>query len=84
MAAVWRNAFISGAASGMGRRLAEKLLERGTDIAVFDLATDEEPRADLLRRAQARGAKCTFHTVDIRDAAALATSVPPVTRSALS
>ncbi len=63
----WRVAYVSGGASGIGRRLTELLLGQGVDVAVLDLAVGEKVRTEFTSLAQRRPATVSFHEVDIRD-----------------
>jgi NAD(P)-dependent dehydrogenase (short-subunit alcohol dehydrogenase family) len=68
-------AFITGGGSGIGLRLAQKLLERGTSLAIFDLAVRGEVRQELEKLAEGTGARCSFHEADLRDAPGIASAV---------
>jgi NAD(P)-dependent dehydrogenase (short-subunit alcohol dehydrogenase family) len=69
----WRRAFVTGAGSGIGLRLAEKLLERGASVAAFDLALRGEVRERLAKLAD--GTRASFHEVDVRHREALERAV---------
>jgi NAD(P)-dependent dehydrogenase (short-subunit alcohol dehydrogenase family) len=71
--AQWQSAFISGGNSGIGLHLAQLLLRQGTNLALFDLQFSDQVKAELSARAGT--ANVSFHTVDVRDADALATAV---------
>ena len=67
----WTTAFITGAGSGIGRRLAEMLAQRGLRLALFDQRFSDEAR-DTFRRA-CPGA--VLYEVDVRDADGVETAV---------
>lgn len=67
----WTVAFVSGAGSGIGLRLAELLAQRGTRLTLFDLQFSDEARGRLTRLAPGT----LFQRVDVRDASALEASV---------
>jgi 3-dehydrosphinganine reductase len=71
MPAQWQTAFVTGAGSGIGLRLAEMLAQRGLRLAVFDLRLGDEAR----RRLGHAATSVVFHEVDVRDAAALESAV---------
>jgi len=72
----WETAFVTGGGSGIGRRLAEMLLDRGTRVAIFDLRIADGVRAALRGRSAAHGGSaCSFHEVDIRDRQALGKAI---------
>ncbi|HET9718565.1 MAG TPA: SDR family NAD(P)-dependent oxidoreductase [Solirubrobacteraceae bacterium] len=58
--------FVTGAANGIGRRLAELALEGGADVAAFDLS--EEGLPDLAAVAERHARRLHTQTVDVRDA----------------
>jgi 3-dehydrosphinganine reductase len=71
MPAQWQSAFITGAGSGIGLRLAETLAQKGVRLAVFDLHVGDEVR----RRLGSLAPAAVFHEVDVRDAAGLESAV---------
>lgn len=64
-------AIITGAGSGIGKRLAELLLERGESVVALDVAFSDEARADL----EACRGKVHFETVDVREGDAVSAAV---------
>jgi NAD(P)-dependent dehydrogenase (short-subunit alcohol dehydrogenase family) len=68
---VWKVAYLTGAGSGIGLRLAEMLAQRNVRVAVFDLKISDEVRQRLSRTAPGS----VFHEVDVRDAAGLEAAV---------
>ncbi len=62
-------AAITGAASGIGRALAEELARRGAHLALSDV--DEEGLAETVARCEGRGTKVTSERVDVADAEAV-------------
>lgn len=62
-------AAITGAASGMGRALAEEMARRGCHVALSDV--DEAGLAETALRAKRRGVDVTTATVDVADRAAV-------------
>ncbi len=71
----WKSAFVTGGGSGIGLRLAERLLERGASVAVFDLALRSEVRERLCKLGERSEAACSFHEVDVCDAVGVAAAV---------
>jgi hypothetical protein len=67
----WRVAFITGSGSGIGLRLAERLIEQRAKVAIFDRKLRSEVREALGKRASERGTAACFHEVDVRNAEAL-------------
>jgi 3-dehydrosphinganine reductase len=69
--------FVTGAANGIGRRLAELALEAGADVAAFDLSEEGLPNLRALAGRHAR----RIHTqaVDARDADRLSAAVNEAT-----
>jgi short-subunit dehydrogenase len=60
-------AVVTGAASGIGRALAEDLARRGADLALVDVST---ARLDeTAQRVAASGRRVTTHVADVADAA---------------
>ncbi len=55
--------------------LAERLLERGARVAVFDLALRSEVRDRLGKLAERWNAACGFYEVDVRDAGGIFSAV---------
>lgn len=67
----WTTAFVTGGGSGIGLRLCEMLAGRKLRLAIFDLRLSDEVR----RRLTGSGTRCSFHAVDVRDAASLDAAV---------
>ncbi len=68
-----KNIVVTGAASGIGRAVAERLAEEGAAVAIFDLNKDgAEKAAASIRQA---GLKAAAHGVDITDYAGVAAAV---------
>jgi NAD(P)-dependent dehydrogenase (short-subunit alcohol dehydrogenase family) len=64
-------ALVTGAGSGIGKRLAELLLARGDDVIALDIAFPDDARAAL----ESAGARVHFEQVDIRDGDAVKAAV---------
>ncbi|CAN5867806.1 hypothetical protein BH23ACT2_BH23ACT2_23140 [soil metagenome] len=62
-------AAITGAASGIGRALAEELARRGAHLAVSDV--DEVGLAETVTRCEGRGVKVTAEHLDVADRGAV-------------
>jgi NAD(P)-dependent dehydrogenase (short-subunit alcohol dehydrogenase family) len=58
-------AVVTGAASGIGRALAEVLARRGCSLALADV--DAAGLADTARRVEAAGRRASSHVVDVAD-----------------
>lgn len=58
-------AVVTGAASGIGRALAEVLARRGCSLALADI--DEAGLAETARRVEAAGRRASAHVVDVAD-----------------
>jgi NAD(P)-dependent dehydrogenase (short-subunit alcohol dehydrogenase family) len=58
-------AVVTGAASGIGRALAEVLARRGCSLALADL--DEAGLAETARRVESAGRRASVHVVDVAD-----------------
>jgi len=56
---------VTGAASGIGRALAEELARRGAHVALGDV--DEDGLAETAMRCEGRGVKVTTQRVDVAD-----------------
>jgi 3-oxoacyl-[acyl-carrier protein] reductase len=54
---------VTGASQGIGRTIAEFLAEKGSDIAVFDVADGSE----TVRTVEAKGARAAFFHTDVSD-----------------
>ncbi|WP_315813826.1 SDR family oxidoreductase [Bradyrhizobium sp. SZCCHNR2028] len=63
------SAAVTGAASGIGRALAQELAARGCDLALAD--RDEAGLASLAAELAASGRKVTTHRLDVSDVAAV-------------
>jgi NAD(P)-dependent dehydrogenase (short-subunit alcohol dehydrogenase family) len=68
-------AFVTGAGSGIGQRIAIGLAEAGADVALFDLAAAEAGLADTAGRIQALGRRALPLTGDVTKAADLSAAV---------
>ena len=64
-----RVAAITGAASGIGRALANELAQRGAHLALSDI--DDAGLAETVAQCEGRGVKITSHHVDVSDRAAV-------------
>jgi NAD(P)-dependent dehydrogenase (short-subunit alcohol dehydrogenase family) len=65
----WQTAFITGGASGIGRRIAGMLLARGCSVAVFDRSESDEARFELEQIAgRSAGCRVLFLQADVCDA----------------
>ncbi|WP_316166783.1 MULTISPECIES: SDR family NAD(P)-dependent oxidoreductase [unclassified Bradyrhizobium] len=73
------SAAVTGAASGIGRALAQELAGRGCDLALAD--RDEAGLASLAAELTASGRKVTTHRLDVSDVAAVAQFAVDATRA---
>jgi NAD(P)-dependent dehydrogenase (short-subunit alcohol dehydrogenase family) len=65
----WNSAFITGGGSGIGRRIAEMLLEEGTSVAVIDRCVEDKAQTALMAiAARTPGTRCEFLQADVTDA----------------
>lgn len=64
-----RVAAVTGAGSGIGRALAEALVDRGAHVALSDV--DAVALAETVGRCGGRGVKVTSHVVDVADRGAV-------------
>ncbi len=72
----WRIAYITGAGSGIGRRLAELLMQEGVSVAAFDRNADELVQQQLAAFAERQaGVRCIYLQADVTDSARLADQV---------
>lgn len=71
-------AFVTGAGSGIGQRIAVGLAEAGADVACFDLPASEAGLTDTTGRIRALGRRSLTLTGDVTRAADLATAVDAV------
>ncbi|MFE0756118.1 SDR family oxidoreductase [Inquilinus sp. NPDC058860] len=71
-------AFVTGAGSGIGQRIAVGLAEAGADVALFDLSASEAGLADTTGRIRALGRRALTLTGDVTRAADLAAAVDAV------
>ncbi|MGJ5051704.1 SDR family NAD(P)-dependent oxidoreductase [Bradyrhizobium oligotrophicum] len=72
-------AAVTGAASGIGRALAQELAARGCDLALAD--PDEAGLASLAAELTASGRKVTTHRLDVSDVAAVTQFAEDATRA---
>ncbi|MGO4723696.1 MULTISPECIES: SDR family oxidoreductase [unclassified Inquilinus] len=68
-------AFVTGAGSGIGQRIAVGLAEAGADVALFDLAAAGAGLADTAGRIRALGRRALVLTGDVTKAADLSAAV---------
>ncbi|MGJ5129634.1 SDR family NAD(P)-dependent oxidoreductase [Bradyrhizobium oligotrophicum] len=73
------SAAVTGAASGIGRALAQELAARGCDLALAD--RDETGLASLAAELTASGRKVTTHRLDVSDVAAVTQFAVDATRA---
>lgn len=73
----WQNAFVTGAGSGIGLRLAEMLAAHNVRLALFDLRFSDQVREHLARLAPGS----VLFEADVRDATALEAAVRSATAS---
>ncbi|WP_315795677.1 SDR family oxidoreductase [Bradyrhizobium sp. SZCCHNRI3043] len=73
------SAAVTGAASGIGRALAQELAGRGCDLALAD--RDEAGLASLAAELAASGRKVTTHRLDVSDVAAVIQFAEDATRA---
>jgi NAD(P)-dependent dehydrogenase (short-subunit alcohol dehydrogenase family) len=71
-------AFVTGAGSGIGQRIAVGLAEAGADVALFDLAASETGLADTAGRIRALGRRALTLAGDVTKAADLAKAMDAV------
>ncbi|WP_394160365.1 SDR family NAD(P)-dependent oxidoreductase [Galactobacter valiniphilus] len=66
-------AIVTGAARGIGRAVAERLMDGGADVAVVDLQGSSAAADELNERARNRGlpGRAIGHDVDVRDEVAV-------------
>lgn len=69
----WRNALITGAASGIGRCFAETLGSRGTACGLIDISADG--LKETAARLEAKGARAETRVADVSDSATIATAI---------
>jgi NAD(P)-dependent dehydrogenase (short-subunit alcohol dehydrogenase family) len=69
-------AIVTGGASGLGLTIAEALVARGSNVAIFDIQRDKL-HAEVAR-LRADGAKISGHVVDVSDRAQVRTAVDEV------
>ena len=70
-----RSVFVTGAASGIGARVALGLAEAGADVSCVDLAASHDGAADTASRIEALGRRAVVIDTDVTDADALDAAV---------
>lgn len=63
-------AIVTGANRGIGRAIAERMLDNGADVHIIDI--DDSHRSEIHSFAQARGRRCSFSLADVTDDVAMA------------
>ncbi len=71
----WATAFVTGAGSGIGRRLATMLAAEGADLAVFDRALPDEALAEMRAARRRPRQRVVDRVVDVTDAVATSVAV---------
>lgn len=61
-----KTAFVTGAASGLGRRIVQILLDHGATVAAFDLSFDQTAR-DALTRHPGGDSRLTLYDMDVSE-----------------
>lgn len=67
-----RTLFVTGGMSGLGRALAATYLQRGADVAIFDMAVQDDVLRQLENCRQRDAQKVIVYQVSVTDCAALA------------
>jgi NAD(P)-dependent dehydrogenase (short-subunit alcohol dehydrogenase family) len=70
-----RSAFVTGAGSGIGQRLAVGLAEFGADVLCVDLPTQAEGSAETVRRIKGEGRRAVDIGADVTDPQAVEAAV---------
>ena len=70
-----RTLFITGGMSGLGKALAAAYLQRGSDVAIFDLAVNDEVLAELDNCKLRRSQRLVAYQASVTDLAALSAAV---------
>ena len=70
-----RTLFVTGGMSGLGKALAGKYLQRGSDVAIFDLAVNDEVLAELADCKLRRSQKIVAYQASVTDLDALSAAV---------
>ena len=73
-------AFVTGAGSGIGQRIAVGLAEAGADVACFDVASSPG-LADTVARIEALGRRAVLLHGDVTDEASIAAAIDAVQKS---
>lgn len=72
----WKLAFITGGGSGIGRQMAELLMQEGTSVAIFDRGNSPEAVSQFQAiAAKHDGVRCEFFLADVTDSAGLGNAV---------
>lgn len=72
----WKLAFITGGCSGIGRHMAELLMQEGTSVAVFDRSESAEAVSHLRAiAAKHKDVSFRFFLADVTDSAGLSNAV---------